>query len=307
MIRTLHPELLDDLPADEPAAIGSRRDLRRLNTLMGHAAIIARCLKNIFPHKPPSRIVEIGAGDGHLLLRIARQMHSSCWIHSQRSHHREGAAQFPPLPEGLEPLGKRRKESGRSQRPARTERAGASESLGRGEGESTSTTTTVSHPPLPSTSATPLVDVLFIDLQNLLSTDTKIEFAVLNWRVRSVQSDVFDWLSDSSAKTDVVLANLFLHHFTDAQLTRLFSEIAEKADALIAVEPRRARWPLFCARLLALIGCNVVTCHDAPISVRAGFTDRELSALWPRNDDWELTERRAGLFSHLFVARRKGR
>ncbi len=40
----------------------------------------------------------------------------------------------PPSPGGLEPLGKRRKELGRSQRPARAERAGASESLGRGEG-----------------------------------------------------------------------------------------------------------------------------------------------------------------------------
>jgi hypothetical protein len=112
-------------------------------------------------------------------------------------------------------------------------------------------------------------------------------------------------LSDPSTKTDVVLGNLVLHHFTDAQLTLLFSEVADKANALVAVEPRRSRWPLFCARLLALIGCNAVTRHDALISVRAGFTGRELSALWPRSDEWELTERRAGLFSHLFVARRK--
>src|SRR6185503_20382408 len=40
-----------------------------------------------------------------------------------------------PLPGGLEPLGKRRKESGRRRRPARAELAGASESLGRGDGE----------------------------------------------------------------------------------------------------------------------------------------------------------------------------
>jgi type II secretory pathway pseudopilin PulG len=40
-----------------------------------------------------------------------------------------------PLPEGLELLGKQRKEFGQSQRPARAERAGASESLGQGEGK----------------------------------------------------------------------------------------------------------------------------------------------------------------------------
>ena len=230
MIRTLQPELLDTLPAHDASAIGSRRDLRRLNNLMGHARVIARSLKKIFPKSPPSHILEIGAGDGHLLLRVAKGSPAT-WRN---------------------------------------------------------------------------IDVTFVDLQNILIDDTKTEFAALNWHVHSIQADIFEWLGDPSTKTDVVLANLVLHHFTDAQLTLLFSEMAEKTNAFIAVEPHRSRWPLFCASSLALIGCNAVTRHDAPISVRAGFTGRELSALWPRSDEWELTEHRAGLFSHLFVARRKG-
>ena len=63
MIRTLQPELLDSLPAHDASAIGSRRDLRRLNNLMGHARVIARSLKEIFRSEPPAQIVEIGAGD----------------------------------------------------------------------------------------------------------------------------------------------------------------------------------------------------------------------------------------------------
>jgi hypothetical protein len=42
--------------------------------------------------------------------------------------------------------------------------------------------------------------------------------------------------------------------------------------------------------------------HDAEISVRAGFRDSELSALWPSDARWQLNEQRAGLFSHRFVA-----
>lgn len=267
MIRTLHPELLDTLPAHDTGAIGSRRDLRRLNNLMGHARIIARWLKKIFPNKPPAHVLEIGAGDGQLLLRVAKRLNASRWIESQPDHLPNRVTKLPPLPEG--------------------------ESRGEGEGSATSR-----HPPS--------VDVLFVDLQNLLTDTTKTKFATLNWRVRSVEADIFHWFNNSSENTDVVLANLVLHHFTDAQLTLLFSELAEKASAFIAVEPRRGPWPLFCARSLALIGCNAVTRHDAPVSVRAGFTDRELSALWPRSDEWELTERRTGLFSHLFVAQRKG-
>jgi hypothetical protein len=55
--------------------------------------------------------------------------------------------------------------------------------------------------------------------------------------------------------------------------------------------------------MLGAIGCNDVTRHDAVASVRAGFRDGQLSALWPAGP-WKLTERGAGLFSHLFVARR---
>jgi hypothetical protein len=47
-----------------------------------------------------------------------------------------------------------------------------------------------------------------------------------------------------------------------------------------------------------------VTRHDAVVSVRAGFADRELSALWPSGMTWTLRERARGLFSHCFVASR---
>ena len=56
--------------------------------------------------------------------------------------------------------------------------------------------------------------------------------------------------------------------------------------------------------MLRLIGCNDVTRHAAKISVRAGFTENELSALWPSDSGWRLTERPAGQFTHCFVAQR---
>jgi hypothetical protein len=116
-------------------------------------------------------------------------------------------------------------------------------------------------------------------------------------------ADVFDWPQiDNPA--EVVITNLFLHHFEDARLAGLLRLISERAKLFIAIEPRRACWPLFCSRLLWTIGCNDVTCHDAVASVRAGFADKGLSALWPDRKNWRLTERRAGLFSHLFIARR---
>ena len=88
----------------------------------------------------------------------------------------------------------------------------------------------------------------------------------------------------------------------DLQHLRAAHEPERRGDS--ACEPRRSRFALRASRLLGLIGCNDVTRHDAAASVRAGFAGRELSALWPDEAGWQIDERPAAPFSHLFVARR---
>jgi hypothetical protein len=68
--RQLEPEILDDLQAGDPRAIQSRRDLQKINRVMGHAGIVARALRAV----PARRLVELGTGDGTLLLRVARRL-----------------------------------------------------------------------------------------------------------------------------------------------------------------------------------------------------------------------------------------
>jgi hypothetical protein len=72
MNRVVEPELLDHLPPDDPMAIRSRLDLRRLNRLMGHASFVVSRLKRLSSR--PERIAEIGAGDGHFALNLARRL-----------------------------------------------------------------------------------------------------------------------------------------------------------------------------------------------------------------------------------------
>ena len=88
-------------------------------------------------------------------------------------------------------------------------------------------------------------------------------------------------------------------------MCELFAGIAGMTDTFIATEPRRSAVALAGSRALVLIGCNEISRHDAVVSVKAGFKDRELSALWPKDNDWRLTERRAGLFTHLLIAQRR--
>src|SRR5215469_2245824 len=74
MERRVEPELLDTMPPEAHGAIGSRADLRRLNRWMGHATIAVNALTAAFPQQPPRRIVELGAGDGSLLLQVASML-----------------------------------------------------------------------------------------------------------------------------------------------------------------------------------------------------------------------------------------
>lgn len=148
--------------------------------------------------------------------------------------------------------------------------------------------------------------LLLVDRQATISSETHKAFREIGWHSESVQSDIFEWLAASTDPIhSAVVANLFLHHFTDPELRELLTGIARRSKAFVAVEPRRSQWSLFFSFLVGCIGCNRVTRHDAPISVRAGFVRQELSDLWPDPEGWALSERRAGLFGHMFMARKK--
>jgi hypothetical protein len=232
--RTLEPELLDELPPDDLRAADSRRDLRRLNTWMGNPRIIARAIEKLHPHPQLAsflRLVDLGTGDGDLLLRVLRRLSA--------------------------------------RRPSS-------------------------------------FSLTIVDVHPAVSPETRTALTALACELEIARADVFDWVrpSPGAPLADTIMANLFLHHFSDWELAQLFHAAAERTRSLIAVEPERSPLGLFASRLVGLIGCNAVTRHDAPVSVRAGFAGTELSALWPAGGPWRLEERRTGLFGHLFVAQR---
>jgi hypothetical protein len=148
-------------------------------------------------------------------------------------------------------------------------------------------------------------EILLVDQRRWLDDKTQTAFSELNWNAAALQSDALDYLANGARKSNAIIANLFLHHFTDARLCELLKCVANKTDAFIALEPRRSAFAFFFSKQVGFIGCGPVTRNDAPVSVRAGFADREISALWPDRENWNLTERPAGLFGHLFVARRR--
>jgi 2-polyprenyl-3-methyl-5-hydroxy-6-metoxy-1,4-benzoquinol methylase len=235
--RRIRPEILDELDPADPRAVRSRSDLRRVNHAMGSCGILTRSLRRLLvscPPRAPLRLLELGAGDGSLALRIARRL-APAW---------------------------------------------------------------------------PAAELTLLDRQALIAPATGTGLALLGWTLRPINSDVFEWAQAAldqhlAGRWDIILANLFLHHFEDERVRQLLSAVAMRCDAFIACEPRRSIPALLGARLLPALGASRDTRYDAQVSVRAGFAGAELSRLWPAAPgSWTLQERRAGLFSHLFVASR---
>jgi hypothetical protein len=147
---------------------------------------------------------------------------------------------------------------------------------------------------------------VLVDRLAAVAPETIHAFHRAGWQARLEQAEAGSWLREAkTVSAEAIVSNLFFHQFEDRPLAEMLGRAAQLCRLVVALEPRRS-WPArLGGSLLWAIGCGSVTRHDAHISIRAGFADRELSGLWPDRENWRLTERPAGLFSHLFIARRK--
>jgi SAM-dependent methyltransferase len=148
----------------------------------------------------------------------------------------------------------------------------------------------------------PRVRLTLVDRSPVVHGITIGQLNALGWHASVAPSDVFAFLSRREEAFDAVFVNLFLHHFDDTALERLLGLVAARTRLFVACEPRRSRLALGGSRLLWALGCNDVTRHDAVVSVRAGFSGSDIRVLWPQDARWQVSERAARPFSHLFTA-----
>jgi SAM-dependent methyltransferase len=228
--RSVAPELLDDLDPADTRAKRSRRDLRRVHRAMRSVHILHRVLRRLKLQPLPRSVIELGAGDGTLLLRLAQSLRGS-WTG---------------------------------------------------------------------------VKLTVLDRHDLIAGDTRAGYERLGWTVTVIQEDVLNWIRPPVVQHyDLCVANLFLHHFKEAELASLLLAGARRTDTFIACEPRRDRLAWMASHCLGLLGANTVTREDGVKSVAAGFRDRELSELWSSAPGtWSVEEYRAFPFTHCFTATR---
>ena len=228
--RVVRAEWLDDLPPDDPRARRSRRDLWRIHRAMRSVSILLRAIARLHIHLPPRRILDLGSGDGVLLLRLVRTLRTS-WSGGE---------------------------------------------------------------------------VTFLDRNDLIGSTTRAELRALGWNVRVLRADALEWAASPFPEHyDLCLTTLFLHHLQPPALASVLAAVSGRADAFLACEPRRNALSSIGSRLVALLGANDVTRHDAVRSVAAGFRGHELASLWPSHRPaWRVDEYFAWPFTHCFAARR---
>lgn len=72
--RLIEPEWLDELPPTDLRARHARRDLQRVNFVMGNVRILRRTLIRYLSTDGPLTLIELGAGDGISMLTLAHQL-----------------------------------------------------------------------------------------------------------------------------------------------------------------------------------------------------------------------------------------
>jgi len=115
-----------------------------------------------------------------------------------------------------------------------------------------------------------------------------------------------DVITAALPHSEVVIANLFLHHFTDLELRSIGSKISPSTRLIVAAEPAR----LWIHRLLGRLLCEVaelndVQHHDMQLSIRAGFRREELRLALGLGDEWHVQVQLHPLGAYRFLAERE--
>lgn len=102
----------------------------------------------------------------------------------------------------------------------------------------------------------------------------------------------------------VVIANLILHQFSDADLANLGRTLARRTRLIVTCEPERSELSrTLVAAAAPFLRLNHVTRHDARVSIEAGFQGDELpKALGLTGAGWQFNCKPMALGANRMVA-----
>lgn len=119
-----------------------------------------------------------------------------------------------------------------------------------------------------------------------------------------IKMDVFDVVF-SGMEFDIVLATLFLHHFTNEDIEHLLNGLIKKAGTGIVINDlHRCRTAYFLFKLISLFISNPMVRHDGAISVLRGFRKKELIEISKKIEQKENTIAWKWAYRYLWIIKK---
>lgn len=111
--------------------------------------------------------------------------------------------------------------------------------------------------------------------------DNCIAFPEISISQHNVFSEAF-----AAQKYDVVVCSLFCHHFTDAQLVQLFSQLYQQARQKVIINDLHRHWLAYYSikYITAAFSGSRLVKNDAPLSVWRAFKRAEIEQLVQQAD-----------------------
>jgi hypothetical protein len=107
-----------------------------------------------------------------------------------------------------------------------------------------------------------------------------------NWPQAAIwhQGDLF---ATQLPDCEILIANLFLHHFRSEHLAQLGARLSPVTRLILAAEPARYRIHQITGGVISrLLGMHYVTRYDMQVSIRAGFRGDELPLALGLGSEW---------------------
>jgi hypothetical protein len=149
----------------------------------------------------------------------------------------------------------------------------------------------------------------YLDSVTKFATYTAVDFAPRpeKWPEHAMwhRGDILHY--DNLGTTELLIANLILHHFTDEQLDQLGKRLKRSSIRhILANEPCRRpihKWQLWAG---CAIGFNAVTLYDGSVSIDAGFKENELAhKLGLKRSEWLITVNTTMMGAYRMEAHRR--
>ncbi|SFE92343.1 methyltransferase domain-containing protein [Thermoflexibacter ruber] len=105
--------------------------------------------------------------------------------------------------------------------------------------------------------------------------------ADIHFKKLNIFSDEFE-----NQKFDIVICSLFCHHFTDAELVKLFSQIQNQIRIAFIINDLHRHWFAYYSikYITKILRGSYLVQHDAPLSVLRAFKYQELKNLLQQAD-----------------------